>query len=261
VNTWRLIEVHVGDAFTNMAIDEAITVARINDVVPNTLRLYRWKPSAVSIGRFQDLFNEVHADDCRQQGVDLVRRITGGGAVYHSCQNEITYSVIAREKDFGSADVIYAYSKICNGLAEAAKILGICAESNQGDPRNCPNIAVGGKKISGSAQYHRGGVLLQHGTFLLDVNLKEMFTFLRVPWAKTVDDVVCVAKDRLTSIGKELKRDVGIKEASEALVQGFRKVLGLEFMNEGLTKEERQLASKLRSEKYSTEKWNTKGIF
>lgn len=261
LNTWRLIELGVSDAFTNMAIDEAITVARISGVVPNTLRLYSWKPSAVSIGRFQDIFSDTHADDCGRQGVDLVRRITGGGAVYHSFQNEITYSIIAREKDFGSTDVIYAYNKICNGLIEAAKILGICAEFNQGDPRSCPNITVNGKKISGSAQYHRGGVLLQHGTFLLDVNLKEMFTFLRVPWAKTVDDVVCVAKDRLTSIGKELKRDVRVKEASVALVQGFRKVLGVEFMNEDLTCEERQVASKLRREKYSTENWNTKGVF
>lgn len=261
LSAWRLIELGVGDAFTNMAIDEAITAARISDAVPNTLRLYRWKPCAVSVGRFQDIFSEVHVDDCRQCGVDLVRRITGGGAVYHSCQNEITYSIIAREKDFGSADVIYTYNKICNGLIGAAKILGISAEFNQGDPRNCPNITVNGRKISGSAQYHRGGVLLQHGTFLLGVDLKEMFTFLRVPWAKTVNDVVCIAQDRLTSVEEELKRGVRVKEASEALVQGFQKALGAEFMNEDLTRQERQVASKLQREKYSTENWNIRGIF
>lgn len=261
LTAWRLIKLNVDDAFTNMAIDEAITVARIRDASPNTLRLYCWKPSAVSIGRFQDPFSEVHADDCRQHGVDLVRRITGGGAVYHSCQNEITYSVIAREKDFGSTDVICTYNKICNGLIEAARILGVKAAFYPGDPRNCPNIAVNGKKISGSAQYHRGGVLLQHGTFLLDVNLKEMFTFLRVPWAKTVNDVVCVARDRLTSFEKELKRDIRVEEASEALVQGFQKALGVELVNEGLTSQEQQVASKLRKEKYSAEGWNMKGVF
>jgi lipoate-protein ligase A len=260
LSTWRLIELSEDDAFRNMAIDEAITVARISEAVPNTLRLYRWKPSAVSIGRFQDIFSEVHIDYCRQRGVDTVRRITGGGAVYHACRNEITYSIIAREKDFGSTDVIHAYNKICNGLIEAAKILGINTEFNQGDPRNCPNITANGKKISGSAQYHRGGVLLQHGTFLLDVNLKEMFTFLRVPWAKSLDDVACVAKDRLTSVRNELKRDVHVEEASEALVQGFQRELGVEFMNEDLTLQERQVATKLRKEKYSTENWNIKGV-
>ncbi len=196
MNDWRLIKFNVDDAFTNMAIDEAITSARISDTVPNTVRLYGWKPSAVSVGRFQDLFNQVRVDDCRQHGVDVVRRITGGGAVYHACQNEITYSIVAREKDFGSTDVIYAYNKICHGLIEAARILGVSADFNPGDPRNCPNISVDGKKISGSAQHHRGGVLLQHGTFLLDINLDEMFTFLRVPWAKTVNDVVCIARDK-----------------------------------------------------------------
>ncbi len=244
-----------------MAIDEAITIARIRDASPNTLRLYRWKPSAVSIGRFQNLLSEVHIDDCMQHGVDLVRRITGGGAVYHSCQSEVTYSVIAKERDFGSTDVIYSYNKICNGLIEAARILGVNADFNPGDPRNCPNIAVNRRKISGSAQYHRGGVLLQHGTFLLGVDLKEMFTFLRVPWAKTVDDVVCLARDRLTSFEKELKRDICVEEASAALVQGFRKALGVEFVDEGLTSQEQHVASKLREEKYSAENWNTKGVF
>jgi lipoate-protein ligase A len=88
-----------------------------------------------------------------------------------------------------------------------------------------------------------------------------MFTFLRVPWAKIVDDVVCVANDRLTSIGKELKRDVRVEEASKALVQGFQRALEVEFMNEDLTWEERQVASKLRREKYSAENWNIKGVF
>jgi lipoate-protein ligase A len=261
LSNWRLIELSANDAFTNMAIDEAITIARITDAVPNTLRLYSWKPSAVSVGRFQDIFNEIYVDDCRQHGVDFVRRITGGGAVYHAQQDEVTYSIIAREKDFGSTDVIYTYTKICNGLIEASKILGVDADFNPGDPRNCPNISVNRRKISGSAQYHRAGVLLQHGTFLLDVNLKDMFTFLRVPWAKTVDDVVCVASDRLTSIEKELKRVVHVKEASEALVQGFQRALGVEFMNEDLTCQERQVASKLRREKYSAEKWNVMGVF
>ena len=257
---WRLLKLGVNDAFTNMAIDEAITAARIGNTVPNTLRLYRWKPSAVSIGRFQNILSEVHADECKKHGVDVVRRITGGGAVYHACQNEITYGVIAREKDFGSTDVIHAYNTICNGLIEAARTLGVNADFNPGDPRNCPNIAINAKKISGSAQYHRGGVLLQHGTFLMNVDLKQMFTFLRVPWAKTADDVACVARDRITSLRKELKRDVRVEEASEALIQGFQKALGMELVNEGLTLQEQQVASKLRKEKYSAENWNMKGV-
>ncbi|HKZ94690.1 MAG TPA: biotin/lipoate A/B protein ligase family protein [Candidatus Bathyarchaeia archaeon] len=256
---WRLLKLDVYDASKNMAIDEAITSARIEDAVPNTLRLYRWKPSAVSIGRFQDVSHEVQVENCREHGVDIVRRISGGGTVYHDSMDEITYSIVVKEKDFGSTDVVAAYNKICDGLIEAAKILGVKANFSPGDPRNCPNIAVNGRKISGSAQYHKGGVLLQHGTFLMHVDLERMFTFLRVPWAKAVDDVVCVAKDKLTSIGQELKRGVNVERASEALIQGFQKALEAELMNGDLTKQEQQLVSKLRKEKYTNEDWNLKG--
>lgn len=241
-----------------MAIDEAIVAARIEGLVPNTLRLYRWKPSAVSVGRFQVVTNEVQVENCKQHGIDIVRRITGGGTVYHDSNDEITYSVIASEKDFGTTDVIQAYHAICKALIEAAKILGVNADFNPGDPKNCPNIAANGKKISGSAQFHKGGVLLQHGTFLLDVDLQKMFTFLRVPWARTVQDVACVAQDRITSIRNELNHNVSPLEAYEALTEGFEKSLNVQLTEEPLSAYEQQWATKLRREKFSTDEWNFK---
>jgi len=259
LRTWRLLRLDVNDAFTNMAIDEAIVTARIADSVPNTLRLYRWNPSAVSIGRFQDIANEVQVDNCRQKGIDIVRRPTGGGTVYHDSQNEITYSIVARERDFGTTDVIQAYNRICSGIIEAAKILGVNASFNPGDPRNCPTVAINGKKISGSAQYHKSGVLLQHGTFLLNADLENMFTFLRVPWAKNISDVICVANDKITSIEKELDNPIDPNEASEALIQGFKKALSTELREGTLTNTEQALVSKLRDEKYSRDAWNLKG--
>ena len=242
-----------------MAIDEAVANARIADRVPNTLRFYRWVPSAVSVGRFQNPSDTVRVEDCRQHGVDIVRRTSGGGTVYHDSQGEITYSVIVKERDLGSTDVVYAYNKICTGLIEAASILGINAHFSPGDQRNCPNLAVDGRKISGSSQYHKGGVLLQHGTFLLDVDLEQMFTYLRVPWARTISSVVCVANEKITSVKKELNRDVSVHEAFEALVNGFQKALEMELMEEPLTELEQRLAAKLQEEKYSQTSWNMKG--
>ena len=242
-----------------MAIDEAIVAARIADRVSNTLRFYCWAPSAVSVGRFQDLSDAVRVGDCCQHGVDIVRRISGGGTVYHDNHGEITYSVVAKENDLGTADVVYAYNKICNGLIEAARNLGIDANFSPGDQRNCPNLAVGGRKISGSSQYHKGGVLLQHGTFLLDVDLEKMFTYLRVPWAQTINDVVCVANEKITSVKKELNRDVCVHEAFETLVNGFQKDLEMKLVEGPLTEDEQQLASKLQEEKYSQDSWNLKG--
>jgi len=262
MTAWRLLKFGVNTAFRNMAIDEAVVAARIEDLVPNTLRFYRWEPSAVSVGRFQDVFNEVHVKNCTKHGVDIVRRITGGGTVYHDSQGEITYSVIVKEEDLGTQDVYIAYNTICNGLIEAARVLGIDADFNPGDPKNCPNIAINGKKISGSAQFHRGGVLLQHGTFLLDVDIDRMFTFLRVPWAKTIPEVVCVAREKLTSVTHERAKTVTTEEVYKALKRGFEKALSTEFKEEeALTTQEQRLAERLQVEKYANSSWNLKGEF
>ncbi|MGE5556835.1 MAG: biotin/lipoate A/B protein ligase family protein, partial [Methanocella sp.] len=85
-----------------MAIDEAILQARIEDKVPNTLRLYRWQPSAVSIGRNQNPHEQVHLDAAERLGVDVVRRPSGGGTVYHDFEGEVTYAVVAKTADLGT---------------------------------------------------------------------------------------------------------------------------------------------------------------
>jgi len=261
MGVWRLLKPKTGDAFTNMAIDEAILMARIAGKVPNTLRFYRWKPSAVSIGRFQNLFNEVHLENCRKYGVDVVRRITGGGAVYHDQDGEITYSVVVDGKDLGCAymDMIYAYKAICGGLIEAVKILGTNAEFNPTDPKQCPNITIKGRKISGSAQFYRRSILLQHGTFLVDIDHEKMFTFLKVPWDKTLLDVLEISKKKLTSAKQELESGMSMEEAYQALVRGFEKALKIQLVEEELTSYERKLAEKLRRNKFSTEDWNFNG--
>src|SRR3990170_1329263 len=94
---WRVIPLHVTDAFKAMAIDEAVFEFVGAKKSPPTIRFWRWQPSAVSIGYFQSAEDEVNLDACKQFGVDVVRRRTGGGAVYHDYNGEITYSVIASE--------------------------------------------------------------------------------------------------------------------------------------------------------------------
>jgi lipoate-protein ligase A len=258
MSDWRLLRIETRDAFMNMAVDEAVLKARIAGIVPNTLRFYRWKPSAVSIGRFQKVSDEVHVENCRKHGVDIVRRITGGGAVYHDHEGEITYSVVVNERDLGSKDVIYAYNIICRGLIEAAKNLGVNADFNPGNPKHCPNITIDGRKFSGSAQSHKEGVLLQHGTFLVQVDLEKMFTFLRVKWAESLEDLLRVARKRLTSMERELESSISNEEAYEALVKGFQRALKTGFIEEELTNYEVGLAEKLCREKYATDDWSLK---
>jgi lipoate-protein ligase A len=259
LTAWRLLKLEANDAFMNMAIDEAILKARIQSVVPNTLRFYRWKPSAVSVGRFQNIEKEVQLGNCRKHNVDVVRRITGGGTVYHDAQDEITYSVIARKEDLGAEEIAAVYSRIYVGLAEALRILGIQADFNQGTAKACPNLTVNGKKISGSAQAHRSGVFLQHGTLLSEVNLDRMFTFIRVPWAQTRMQVVGIAENRITSIKAELGKTVPAAEVNDALVKGFEKALDRRLTRGELTAGELELSKHLCQKKFATYNWNFQG--
>ncbi len=259
MGVWRLLKHGSNNAFMNMAIDEAVLRARIDDLVPNTIRFYRWNPSAVSIGRFQKVREEVHLSNCKREGVDVVRRISGGGAVYHDIDDEVTYSVVAEKEDLDAQDIGAIYLRIYGGLVETLELLGLTADFSEGGADMCPNLMVDSKKISGSAQAHKRNVVLQHGTLLLDVDLSKMFTFLRVPWAKDRKEVVNIARNRLTSLEEGLEREVSIEEMEKALTEGFQKALNMELVEDELTIYELELAETLCREKYATSDWTYDG--
>jgi lipoate-protein ligase A len=258
---WRLLELETHNAFLNMAIDESVLQARMDNLVPNTVRFYRWNPSAVSIGRFQDIEKEVQLENCGKNGVDVVRRITGGGTVYHSSADEITYSVIVKKDDLATEDINEVYRKIYSGLMQGIQALGLQANFDQGTERACPNLTISGRKISGSAQAHRRGVVLQHGTLLLKVDLEKMFTFLRVPWAQTSTQVVNVAKKKITSLKGEIGRETTIDDVSEALIAGFEKTFEVRLETGHLTPFESDLSERLCRKKYGNSDWNRLGKF
>lgn len=261
MDLWRLLKLETADAFTNMAIDEAILKARIQGKIPNTLRFYQWKPSAVSIGRFQTLDDQVYINECKKHGVDIVRRISGGGSVYHDSNGEVTYSIVVKLSDLGfkDLDLLSAYQKICSGINEAVRIIGAKSEYLPPKPKRCPNLVISGKKISGNSQTSKKGVLLQHGTFMIDLNHKDMFTFLKVPWAKTLEEVLVVSKKKLTSARQELGFDFSTNDAYLALVEGFEKALKIQTVESGLTKFENNLVKTLKKERFLTEEWNLFG--
>jgi len=241
----------VNDAYMNMAVDEAICRLRSQGKSPNTIRLYRWKPSAVSIGYFQILEQEVNLDACKRLGVDVVRRMTGGGAVYHSYEGEVTYSVIVNQDHPKiPRDILKSYELICGGITLALKYLGINAEFK---PIN--DIDVNGKKISGNAQTRRWNIVLQHGTILLDTDIRTMFMVLKVSKEKISDKLLKSAEERVTTIRGELGRKVSFDETTEALKLAFPKVFDVKLVENGLSREEKELALKLRREKYGTPRW------
>ncbi len=256
---WRLLNLKIHNAFTNMAIDEAILTARTLNRAPNTLRFYKWKPSTVSIGKNQKAENEIQLENCRKLGIDVVRRISGGGTVYHDERDEVTYSLTTKTNDLSVKDLTDVYTKVYSGIRDALRILGISADFSEGDEKNCPNLTVNGRKISGSSQANKRETVLQHGTLLLDVDLEKMFTLLRVPWAKTCMEVVNVAKNKITSVKDELGHAVSSETAANALTAGFKNALGVEIVAGALTQFEAELSQKLCVDKYATNEWNFYG--
>jgi len=241
-----------------MAIDEAIFQARIADEVPNTLRFYRWQPSTVSIGRNQNPQDVVYLDNAKQFGVDVVRRVSGGGAVYHSYEGEVTYSVTARASDLGSADVTTVYTKIYGAITDALRLLGVPADFSTGDAKNCPNLTVAGKKISGSSQTISRGVVLQHGTVLVNVDLLQMFRLLQLKGA-TCAEATAIGQRKITSIQTELGHKISPATVANALTQGFKAILKIQLHEGELTANEKTAAEKLCLEKYSMAAWNFSG--
>lgn len=255
MDTWRLLPIKTNNAFMNMAIDEAILNARIAGQVPNTLRFYRWQPSAVSVGKNQNPENEIYLDACKQLGVDVVRRISGGGTVYHDFEGEVTYSVTAQTADFGTGDITAVYFKIYEAITDALRLLGVPADFSGGDAKNCPNLTVNGKKISGSSQTITLGVVLQHGTVLRSVDLSKMFQLLKLRNASSTQ-AADIAKRKITSIQDELGHRVMPETVANALAQGFRAILKIQLEEGKLTPTELELANKLYKEKYTTKEWN-----
>jgi lipoate---protein ligase len=255
MDKWRLLPLETSNAFMNMAIDEAILSSRIADVVPNTLRFYRWQPSAVSVGRNQTPQNEVYLDACKRLGVDVVRRISGGGTVCHDYAGEVTYSVVAKVTDLGSNDVASVYVKIYEAITDALRLLGVPADFSGGDAKNCPNLTVSGKKISGSSQAIKRGVVLQHGTVLVNVDLPKMFQLLKLKNA-TCTQAADIAKRKITSIQNELGHAMSPETVANALAQGFRAILKIQLDEGDLLASELGLAEKLCKEKFSTAEWN-----
>lgn len=244
---WRLVPLEMNDAFINMAIDEAVSEAVAKGESLATIRFYRWQPSAVSIGCFQSLNDEVDLEVCKERGVDIIRRRTGGGAVYHDYENEITYSVIIPEKDM-TLGITESYHEICNWIVKGFAKLGIESEFK---PIN--DIITGGKKISGNAQTRRGGVVLQHGTILYGVDIRTMFTVLKVGADKISDKMIAAAYERVTSVNR-IRPDLSYDDVLKAMEEAFTE--GKEFEIAKLTDAEKARAAELVESRYKTEEWN-----
>jgi lipoate-protein ligase A len=234
------------DAFTNMALDRAIMESiQTGESLP-TIRFYGWDPSAISIGIFQGIKNEVNLKFAQEAGVDVVRRMTGGGAVYHDRMGEVTYSIMGPLGLFPS-NVIQSYQVICSDIVFALNKIGIdaCFE-----PVN--DILTNGQKISGNAQTRQNGILLQHGTILYQVDVETMFSLLNVSELKISDKLIKSVKKRVTCVSELVH--ASIEDLQQALQEGFSRNRNIQLGD--YSQKELARAKELVIEKFQTEAWN-----
>ncbi len=230
---WRLIEFSCVDAFTSMAIDEAIFIGREKLGLPATLRFYGWRPAAVSIGYFQEI-EDPSLEEYKRQKLTIVRRFTGGGAILH--KNEITYSLACPTNEFiAFSNIEKTQQLVHQAIILALQSLRINArlkrkQSKKPAPYFCfvnpvkDDVVEDGQKIVGSAQRRRNRTFFQHGSIKISPEIEEE------------------KKNRGKIIG--------------SLVLGFEKTFGIRLLSGQLTREEVKLSRELREVKYSTRNWN-----
>jgi lipoate---protein ligase len=247
---WRLLQTGFKNAYSNMAIDKAILVTNSEGKVPPTVRFYGWDPAAISIGYFQSLLEEVDIKACERFGVDYVRRITGGGAVFH--EKELTYSIVVPESHPEiPKNIIQSYGRICGAVMKGLHQLGI-----ESDYAPINDIVTGGRKISGNAQTRKLETVLQHGTVLMDVDVDTMFSLLKVPTEKIKDKLIADVKQRVTSLKHILGNEIRFNEVACAMKIGFEEEFHVELIDGKLSKEELTLAKQFEKESFSTTEWN-----
>ncbi len=259
-----------------MAIDEAILTSHSKGLVPPTVRFYGWSPATLTIGYFQKADEEVNFERLHARGLGFVRRPTGGRAVLHDA--ELTYSIIVSEDYPGIPSTVNeAYRVLSEGLVHGFRRLGLQAEmvnlSSEEDKSkmmtgsaacfDSPSwyeLVVEGRKVAGSAQVRQKGVVLQHGSILLDLDVDLLFEVLQFPSERVRERLRASFTEKAVAINDVKRRlghaEVSLTEAEAAFRSGLAEGLGVELESGDLSEWERELALQLVLEKYGHRDWN-----
>lgn len=243
---WRLIHAEPQPPVLHMALDEVLTDEVAARRRAPTLRMWEWPTSAVVIGRFQSLRNEVDMEAARRLGVQVVRRISGGGAMFMEPGNIITYSIYAPETLVAGMSFQESYAFMDAWVLDALQGLGINAWYQ---PLNDIASPVG--KIAGAAQTRRGGAVLHHVTMAYDIDTPKMLQVLRIGREKLSDKATQSAAKRVDPLRSQTGRSRA--DIIERMIATFRDRHGLKFGS--LTDAELERARELVASKFATDAW------
>lgn len=242
----RFIDFGLLDVQKIMAYNEALF--RTADKTGESVGFTWTTPKAIIMGYSQLIEKELNLDRCKALGYEVTRRISGGGMAFSSERSQMQYGYVGRLSDL-PYDMTESYKKVCGIVVHALEKWELSGEFK---PIN--DVLCNGKKISGSAQTRGENVLLQHGTLLVDFNIKEMMTCCNIPLEKISDKGIKSVEERVTDLNRVLGRIIPLDEAATAMRYGFEKNFGVRLQESRPTKEEEILASEYLP-KYYDENW------
>jgi lipoate-protein ligase A len=272
LETWRLLPFKIANAFENMAMDEALFRVLQEQGGPPVLRFYGWEKPSLSVGYSQDLRDGINLRYCRQSGIDVVRRPTGGKAVLHD--RELTYAVVSREKPpFTPAGLIRNYQAIGLCLIRGFSALGIDVRMAGDKPGNEKDVIKNrrpvcfavpapfellsrGRKICGSAQVRSRGCFLQHGSILLEFDGAMNGLVFANPHDLGNDCPGDDMESRITSVRAETGASIEAETLSAVMERAFLDVWNIRFMEGEPTMKEQELKKDLMRNKYTNPSWN-----
>ena len=264
--SWRLIDTGPLDGPTNMAVDEALLGCFDPERSTPLVRLYGWDPPALSLGRFQKSADVLDLARCAAARVPVVRRITGGGAIYHA--DELTYAIVCAPHHLPPARSVKESFRILTafllrfyadlGLAPRYAVDHVPAGTQLGERtpfcfagKESYDIVVDGRKIGGNAQRRLRNVIFQHGSIPLENRASLGAGFLRETPRGLEEGTVSLAELGITTQARELR---------EGLAAAFAGAHGASLVHGSLTNREEALAHELLGRKYTTATWNHDGI-
>ncbi|OQX88514.1 hypothetical protein B6D60_02080 [candidate division KSB1 bacterium 4484_87] len=253
MDEWRFLNTGFSDGVSNMVIDEVLATKIVPETNVPVLRLYGWKPYAISLGYHQSA-KEFKLEKCAQDNIDLVRRPTGGRAVFHA--EEVTYSVIIpRGHCFFSEDIFTTYNRISEGLLQGLHQFGVNAElvhreedeaKNGAYKKSVPcfstsaryEIAFDGKKLVGSAQRRYENSILQHGSILTGEYHLNLAKYVKLRDGITEEDFRQQLADKTITVSQILAKPVNWEALAAALRMGFQQKFNIQFIDNPLTSQE-----------------------
>lgn len=244
MHSWRLIDTGPLDGPANMAVDEALLSCFDPQRSRPVLRLYGWQPPAISVGRFQKPDLVLDLQKCAAAGVPVVRRITGGGVIYHA--DELTYALVCGSHHLPVATSIqHSFRLLTQFLLHFYRLLGLDARyavdhfpagTRLGERtafcfagRERYDIVIDGRKVGGNAQRRLRQVIFQHGSVPLENRANYGASFLR-------DSPVKMAEEAGSLRDFGVSRSLG--ELSKLMTAAFEATFAAKLTEESITDEE-----------------------